>query len=451
MLRASTGIGELDNALEGGLPRGSTLLLVGNPGTGKTVFSTQFLQAGCKSGEKGMYISFSESKEDYFVNVEHLGIDMKAFEDDNSFQFLDFTTIKESDMGAIIDLMIKSIIDFKPKRLVLDSLTTILRYLGSESVRSFLSSTLHKTVKKDGITTILIGELPYGENKLGFGIEEFVSDSVITLKHYHDLGDKRQILIDKMRGTNLQQYSMEYTISKKRQGIDIITLPNKSDIRSFSKEKLTTGIDGLDKMLRGGVYKQSITLVQGSEGIGKTTASLHFAVKNALLGKKSLYISTEEPTGHIIRMLENMGFDYNSIRKNFLLESIIPESMTPLRYYQIIKDMFEEHRPDILVIDSKTAIHQVMKSNDFRELIRYIQLLCKSNNVTTYLTSVSDPNHGITQGGVSSFADNILQMRYVETEQELRGEIMVLKARASEHEKKIVPFKITNNGIVISI
>src|SRR5688572_17312553 len=111
------GIAELDNMLEGGLPEHSLILLSGNPGTGKTILSTQFLYNGALKGERGVYVSFAENREDYTNNMARFGMSMAKLEDEGNFKFIDFAVMGEPVMSKVLEIIISNVISFKAKRL----------------------------------------------------------------------------------------------------------------------------------------------------------------------------------------------------------------------------------------------------------------------------------------------------------------------------------------------
>jgi circadian clock protein KaiC len=101
--RISTGIANLDALIEGGIPRGFTVLVAGNPGTGKTIITTHFLYQGLLIGEAAVYVSFSESKKQFYDNTERFGMRFLDFEKDNKFAFLDFASVNKDGMGDALD------------------------------------------------------------------------------------------------------------------------------------------------------------------------------------------------------------------------------------------------------------------------------------------------------------------------------------------------------------
>lgn len=450
MNKVAIGIPELDRVLGGGIPQGSLVLLAGNAGAGKTIFASQFLHQGCQHGEKGIYVSFAENKTDYYRNLLELGMDMKAMEEKQLFRLMDFATMDQAGMKKAVEMVLESVIEFGAKRLVVDSVSAILQSLGREEARVFIHSILGRLVKSAGVTAIVIGELPYGNPKTEFGVEEFVADAVIMLKfHKEGAASKREIEFAKMRGVSIEQPSYEFLISKKYGGIGVVTLPIHSRTGVSPTQKLSTGIKGLDRMLKGGVYKESITLLEGSAGIGKTTLCLQFLIHNAMKGEKALFVSLEEPVGQIERMLENYGIQHEHIKDKFKIESFVPEALTPLHYYRILKDIFDVYQPTVLALDSLSAMQHALPQPDFIQFMRYLQLACKEKGITAFATSISGTITSAVSSGISALADNIIIMRYYEGKYGLSREMLVVKTRGSSHDHAVRTFEVTKRGVVV--
>lgn len=449
LTRVPFGIPELDNVLEGGLPERSLLLLSGNGGTGKTILSTQFLYNGVLKGEKGIYVSFGENKEDYLNNMARFGMQIRKMEDEGLFKFMDFAVMGEPIMSKIVEMLVSNVISFKAKRLVIDSINTILESFDQNAIRTFIHSIVGRLVKSYGVTAIIIGELPVGKPTIGFSIEEFVADGVIILRHDVGAIERREMDILKMRGTAVDQASFEYLIDERYGGVGIILLPKRPAIDTVPTEKLSTGIEGLDRMLYGGIYKGSLTLIEGGGGVGKSTLCLQCLIHNAKNGMKSLYLSLEEPVGQVKRMLNNYGMDFQKLGDSFIVEAIVPEAFSTLHYYRIIKDIIEKHDPVIIAIDSVTAMRHTLSELDFLQLLRYIQLLSKERGITVLFTALSGREHLDTAFGASSISDNIILLRYYELKERAGKELKIVKTRGSEHDRRIVSFEIGEKGLVV--
>lgn len=444
----STGVANLDMVLSGGFRPKSVILVSGNPGSGKTIFSTQFLLAGTRIGERGLYVSFTERKEDYYTNMETLGLDVNDPGEKGLFKFIDFPTLDEEGMKEAADVVTKEIMDYQPRRLVVDSISAFTQSMGKAETRQFLHVLFGRILKDLDVTTLLIGEIQLGESKTGFGVEEFIADGVILLK-YSRTGktEKREMEIPKMRGVPVIKSSYEYTIDKRYGGIGLIVLPIQAPIEEMPKEKITTGVKGLDKMLIGGVYRGSITLVEGETGIGKTTLCAQFLIENARRGERSLFLSFEEPVGQIRRQLDGLKFNYREL-DGLIIESYVPKALTPLHYYGLVKEAVDDINPTALAIDSITAIKHTLKEDDFIEFIRYLQLLSKEKSLTVFLTALIKQNSSVM--GISTLADNVIVMTYYQIKDRISREISVMKTRGSPHERRVMEFQITDHGIFVS-
>lgn len=375
---------------------------------------------------------------------------MQRLEEKGLFKFLDFPTMEEAGMRDASAMMMKEVGKLGAKRLVVDSVSAFLQELGQAETRRLLHLLFGKIVKNMGVTAIIIGEMPLGESKSGFGVEEFVAVGIILLRSSgQGIVEKRVLNVVKMRGVALGRSTFEYLIDELYNGLGIIVLPSKAEIMIASEERLSSGIEGLDRMLHGGMYKSSITLVEGMAGIGKTTLCLQFLVSAARKGERSLFMSFEEPVGKIRRTLKGFGIDYERLGDRFRVAAFVPEALTPLHYYKLLKDILEEYKPSVLAIDTVTAMEHTLRGEDFMSFMRYLQLLCKEKQLTAFLTSTMGTLVMAKESGVSTLADNIFVMRYRELENKMEREIFVMKTRGSPHEKRVVPFEITGKGMVV--
>jgi circadian clock protein KaiC len=450
--KVPSGTAELDTILGGGFPSRSLVLLAGNPGCGKTIMATRFLHHGAtERGEKGVYVSFAENREDYCNNMIQFDMNMKTLEEKGLFKFLDYPAMSKTGMREATNEILKVVMKFGAKRLVVDSITSVLQVLGQEESRTFLHMVFGKVVKSQGVTTIVIGEIPYGESRTGFGMEEFVADGVIILKQVRLANSEKRIMdIAKMRGVPVERSVFEYVIDKRYGGIGMVMLPPQARIGVTSTEKLTTGIKELDEMISGGLYRGSITLIVGASGIGKTTACLQLLVANAKNGEKALYLSFEEPVGQVMRTLKNYGLDHEKLTDNFTIESYVPEALTPLQYYTLIRTHVETFQPTILALDTLTAVQRTLSEGDFITFVRYLQIICKEKGLTVIITTASRTMAEATEAGISTLADNIILMRFNEVEKIMMREMVVLKTRGTAHEKKVKLYEITERGIALS-
>lgn len=268
--RVPTGINGLDHLIEGGFPKGSLVLLAGNPGTGKTVFSMQFLYKGAENyGENGIYVSFAESEDTIIYNMSRLfGRDLRKSEVHGKVKILDFTTVTEKGLSTILEMILAEVTALKAKRLVIDSFSAMAQAFKEPiEVRSILHNILGKLVRQLGCTTILIAEVPTGSEKIGISIEEFVADGVIVLKKDdYDGRLIREVEIKKLRGTRLERQRFLFTLNK---GFHVfppfsnkkVEDPKKFEPTSGTKTHYPSGIPELDEILGGEGYPRGCSVL----------------------------------------------------------------------------------------------------------------------------------------------------------------------------------------------
>jgi circadian clock protein KaiC len=213
--RIPTGIEGLDKLVEGGIPRGSLLVLAGSPGSGKTIASAQYIYHGAtKLGENGVYISFGERKEVFFENMERFGLNFKELEEKRQFKFLDLMTTTNEGISETIKIALDEVRRMKAQRLVLDSFTAIASAFNNKIEARIVLHLLEKLMRDIGCTTLLLVEIPMGKAGLGLGFEEFVSDGIILFETVEvRSGIQKRSIIRKMRGTNHNQNYCKIVIS----------------------------------------------------------------------------------------------------------------------------------------------------------------------------------------------------------------------------------------------
>jgi circadian clock protein KaiC len=208
--RVPTGIAGLDERIGGGLPKGSLTLVGGEPGSGKTTFSAQFLHYGASVlHDPSVYVSFGESRKVFYSNMRLLGLNFEECE--QSFKYLDFMRMKGG-ADEILTIIMKELEETNARRLVIDSFTTLSQTIKDPSEQPVVMDTLlSKIMREMGCTTILTVEKKVGQPWLGSGFEAFVADGIITLERDEESGIRR-IRIPKLRGTKLPQTRFPYSL-----------------------------------------------------------------------------------------------------------------------------------------------------------------------------------------------------------------------------------------------
>jgi len=220
--RAASGIEGLDKLVDSGFIRDNIILLAGNTGSGKTIFSVQFIYNGAVNyGERGVYATFEEDANTLKRSMLEFGFDLEKLEQKGAIRVLDLEAIRSSGLSANIEFILSTIKELEAKRLVIDSLTALLSACEEKFEYRMIMHLFYKILKKIECTTIMTCSIPTGSSALGLGIEEFVADSVMTLESFvHDGELKTKFLIRKMRGTNHSRKYHEVMISGK--GLKIV-------------------------------------------------------------------------------------------------------------------------------------------------------------------------------------------------------------------------------------
>lgn len=378
-------------------------------------------------------------------------MDFEKMERDGFFKLLDFVTVKEEGIDEILTTVIAEIDSLRARRLVIDSFSAMAQAFSSRiEARIVLHTILGRMTRLNGVTTILIAEKPLGSRILGGGIEEFVADAVVELTHSLERGCLvRNLDIVKMRGTRTSRSRLHYDIGDK--GLVVYTPLTPYSYDAVSGEKVTTGVDGLDRMLSGGVYKGSTMLVVGESGTGKTTSALQFLAKAALKNEKVLFTSYEESADELLRHGKSFGWNLSELveggKAKFMSFSADPSNIHKI--FSEIRQELIDYTPSRLVVDSLSSLERVMDQDEFFQVIRRLVSLGKARGITCLATARTGESGGPSDLGVSSLADVIVSLRQVESQSRLRRALVIFKARGSPVDSSIKEFEINQTGIMV--
>ncbi|MEM0083349.1 MAG: ATPase domain-containing protein [Candidatus Nezhaarchaeales archaeon] len=323
--RTTTGIAGLDLNFGGGIPKGSMIVLAGEPGTGKTTFAAQFLYRGAVDyNERGIYVSFIEDRRTFMNNMRALGFNFEELEKEGKFRFLEMLTVKEMGVPETLNMILKEIMGFDAKRLVLDSFTALAQAVReTHEIRVLLHTFLNRFIKFRENTTIIITEKPYGSPGIGLGIEEFIADCVIVLKRGGLEGrTMRELEVLKSRGLVPQESRLLFTIKDGFKCFMPFT-PKEVKVKCRFKpipeddDKYSSGSKELDGLLGGGYPKGSLALME----IDPNVAPYHKYIMaptmwNFLAKRRGLFIvpspGVEETS--IRKLIEDGGFVMDEVK-----------------------------------------------------------------------------------------------------------------------------------------
>ncbi|WP_373480938.1 circadian clock protein KaiC [Geminocystis sp.] len=461
--KLETGIPGFDFLAEGGLPKGRATLVSGTAGSSKTVFASQFLVEGIKRGENGVFVTFEEPPKAIRSNMSGFGWKIREWEENRQWAFVDASpqpgerpmVTGEYDLGALIARIEYAIRKYSAKRVSLDSLGAIFSHLAdSAQVRNDLFR-LASALRELGVTAIMTAERTqeYGEISR-YGVEEFVADNVVILRNVlNDEKRRRTIEILKYRGTNHQKGEYPFTIIP-GQGMVIIPLSAIELEQHSSNIRITSGSDQLDKMCGGGFFRDSIILVSGATGTGKTLMVTEFMAGGVQNNERCLVFAFEESREQLFRNATGWGVDFQKMEKEGKLKVVCryPETTGLENHLINMKQTIKEFKPNRVAVDSLSALERVSNLKGFREFIIGLTSFIKQQEIGGLFTSTTPTLLGgssITEAHISTITDSIILLRYVEMYGEMRRGITVLKMRGSMHDKDIREFTIDHNGMHI--
>jgi circadian clock protein KaiC len=459
--KLATGIASFDLIAEGGLPRHRTTLISGTAGSGKTVFAVQFLAAGIANGESGVFVTFEEPPGDIRQNMRSFGWDLGRWEQDAQLAIVDAspdpdTEVVESgsfDLGALLARVENAVRKVGATRVAIDSLGAMFSQFSDQSIVRRELFRIASALKQMGVTAIMTAERTDDYGPIArFGVEEFIADNVMVLRNVLDDEKRRRTIeILKFRGTDHQKGEFPFTIVAD-EGVVVIPLSAIQLRQRSSDVRISSGNDDLDAMCGGGFFRDSVILVSGATGTGKTLTVTQFLSGGAAAGDRSLLLAFEESRDQLFRNARGWGADFDGMEQAGMLRVICdyPEVAGLEDWLIRIKSIVDEFKPRRVALDSLSALERGGTAKGFREFVIGLTSFLKHREITGLFTSTTQSLMGgtsITEGHISTLTDSIILLRYVETFGEMKRGLTVLKMRGSLHDKDIREFSIDATGM----
>ena len=458
MEKVPTGIQGFDEITQGGLPKGRPTLICGGPGSGKTMFGLEFLVHGAiRYHEPGVLMSFEETAEELTRNCASLGYDLRGLAASRRL-FLDYVHVERSEIqetgeydleGLFIrlDHAIKSI---GAKRVVLDTLESLFAGLPNPFILRAELRRLFRWLKTNGMTAVITGE--QGTDTLTRqGLEEYVSDCVVSLSHrVTNQISTRRLRIVKYRGSS--HGTNEYPFLIGETGLTVLPITSIRLEHAVSKERVSSGIPRLDSMLGGkGYFRGTTVLVSGTAGTGKTSVAAAFADAACRRGEKCIFFSFEESSSQVVRNMRSIGIDFRTPLDKGLLKFYAerPTLYGLETHLASVHKAIDEFKPKVVILDPISNLTSVGIESDIKMMLSRIIDYLKVQRITTLFTSLTAPGDVIeqTEVGISSLCDTWLILRDIELGGERNRAMYVLKARGMAHSNQIREFRLTSRGI----
>jgi circadian clock protein KaiC len=454
MDRLTTGDGELDVVLGGGLPLNAIHVIMGAPGTGKTILCEQLCFANASAGRPVLYVAtFSEPlqkligylQEFSFTDVDKLGTQIH------------YEHIGEAVLAAperVPERIEELVRQYRPKIIVIDSFKALADLMPDRAAwRRTLDAAAGALTAYD-TTTLWVGE--YTADMMSVLPEFAVADGIVELTRTQRASrDERFLRVLKLRGSDFLAGSHPLLLG--RQGIEVfrrLVTPDAPPAYRPAVERLTSGIANLDEMIAAGWLRGTSTLVAGPSGAGKTALGLHFLKAGVERGEPGLLASFQENPTQLARMMKAFGWDPSTILGPRKLDHLYwsPVELQVDAVAREIVRRLERNGVQRVVLDAVSDLEKsVPDVQRYREFLYSVTQLLAERNVTSMLLVESAgifSGHGITGYEVSYMSDNILLLEVLLGD-DLARTIRVLKSRGSAHDGRRHPLHITSKGILV--
>ena len=458
-----TGVRGLDDIMGGGLPEFSFNIIAGGPGCGKTTLVHQIIFANATPQKPALYFTVLGEPalkmlryQQQYTFFDPAKVKSKAIRFINLSEFM-----LEKDLNVVLDEITREVQAATPALVVVDSFRTVVRKaLGRGNHETELQSFIQRLailLASWEATTFLVGE--YSDTEIRDNPVFTVADGLFWLYQVTERNSVvRKLQITKLRGQEsvpglhtiritdhgLQAFSRTLGLVGKKPG-------------TKKRRRLSTGVSELDKMLGGGILEGDSVLIAGPSGTGKSALATQFLAEGVRRGEPAIAAVFEErPAGYIARA-DTFGLALDAAQKSGRLEVLYlrPLDLSVDETMQAILDAVQRLKAKRLVIDSLVGFEMALSPGfraDFRESL-YRMIAALTGAGVTILTTVEIEDNftslQLSHYTISFLTDDIIRLRFVEIDSQLRKIIVVMKMRGGNHSKDIREYIITNDGVII--
>ena len=453
--RVQTGCAGLDEVLGGGIPSNTISVIMGAPGTGKTILAEQLAFANATAEAPALYLTtLSEPLEKFIVHGQsHRFFDPAAVGASVLYEDLGLM-VRNSGVAQLPELVTNLLMEHTPRFVFIDSFKALTELFVTLPERRTIIYDLASALSSYQCTSFLIGE--YAQETMTELPEFAIADVVLQLMKYStNVSEQRFLRVEKLRGS----YSIPgmHAFSIDREGIEVfprLLTPTVSPNYSAKVERVDTGIANLDGMIAEGFWRGSTTLIAGPTGSGKTIIGLHFITQGALKGEQGLYVGFQENPTQLSRVMKNLGWKPETLLNGGGFD-LLYKSPVELQADTVTSEIFRRVREGKIRRVVLDALGDLERSSvDRQRFADFIYALTQwfaAENVTCLmmyeLTNLFEV-HGISDQEISNMADNVILLRFTPGP-EMQRTLRIIKTRGSAHDNREHELQITHKGVVV--
>lgn len=461
LAKRATGIEGFDELSGGGLPRNRTTLVMGGPGSGKTVFSLQILvNAARQRAESGIFVAFEERGREVMANAATFDWGLPALAE-NQIYILDAhlspTVVQsgEFDLSGILAILKAKQEAMNARWIVFDGIDVLLTLLRDPIVEMREIYRIRDWLADNELTAIVTAKMDSQTFKVvNYGFMQFMMDCVIRFDRRLEYGvPAHRLQITKYRGSDFA--SGEFPLSFGRSGIEVAAPEPPEIVHEASTERVSAGFERLDAMLGGGLFRGSSTLITGAPGTSKTTLIGKFVEVACQRGERTLFVSFDEGADQITRNLSSVGIDLNAHVQSGLLRmySGRTEARSAEEHLIKLRALIRDHQPRCMVIDPLSAMAKAGGIGAARAVANRLIHMMKDGKITVVISALiegNDPQAEATDLQISTIADTWIHLSYVVRGGERNRALTIVKSRGTWHSNQVRELVLSETGPMLT-